>query len=75
MVGLPSDYVLVRKDQKPPSLKAMFNGWVEKLTYFLNLVWNHLEWHRAAYPDEVACVNIITSNLKGADADPQCSCS
>ncbi|KAG8134770.1 hypothetical protein E2320_007855 [Naja naja] len=48
-----------------PLFKATFDGWLEKLTYFLNQVWNYFERYGAAYPDKVACINDITLNLEG----------
>lgn len=36
-------YVLFWDEWEPLPLKAMFDGRSEKLAYFLNQVWNHLE--------------------------------
>lgn len=57
-------YVLVQDDCEPPPLKATFDGWTEKLAYFLNQVWNYLDQYGADFHDKGAIVNAITVNLE-----------
>lgn len=52
VVGVPLGYVLVCDDHEPLLLRTMFDGQPEKLTYFLNQVWNYLELYGAVFPDK-----------------------
>lgn len=40
---------------EPPPIKATFNGSLEKLVFFLNQVWAHLDQYGPGYFDDVAC--------------------
>lgn len=47
----------------------MFDGSPEKLAFFLNQVWSHLDRYRNNYSDEAARVDIIMANLKAEVAE------
>lgn len=49
----------VPKPPPSPQLRATFDRNPEKLTFFLNQVWAHFEWHGEGYPDD------IVANLEG----------
>lgn len=65
---LSPHYVLVRDDSQPTLFKVTFGGKTEKLAYFLTQVWNYLERYGDRYPNEEACVNVISMNLEGEAA-------
>lgn len=44
-------------------MKATFDP--EKLAFFLNQVWAHLDCHAPAYPSDVVMVNAMATNLEG----------
>lgn len=46
----------------------MFDGKPEKLAYFLNQVWSHMDRYKADYPNDAACVNTTITSLEGEPA-------
>lgn len=48
-----------------PLIKAKFDGDPEKLAFFLNQVWSHLDQYGEFYTDDEACVSAIGENLEG----------
>ncbi|KAK9395765.1 hypothetical protein NXF25_019126, partial [Crotalus adamanteus] len=50
-------------------LRATFNGSPEKLAFFLNQVWSHLNHHGNNYPDEATRVDVNMANLEAEVAD------
>lgn len=46
-------------------MKATFDGDPEKLAFFLNQVWAHLDRYAPGYPSEVAMVNAVAANMEG----------
>lgn len=44
-------------------LRATFDGNTEKVAFFLNQFWTHLDWHGGEYPDE-ARVDVIVVSLE-----------
>lgn len=47
----------------PPPLRATFDGDPDKLAFFLNQVWAHLDRNAPAYPDKRVMVNAVATNL------------
>lgn len=47
-------------------IKAMFNGSLEKLSFFLCACQG---WYALTYPDKVTMVNTVTANLEGEAAE------
>lgn len=52
-----------------PPLRTTFDGNPEKLAFFLNQVWMHLDWHEGEYADDEAWVDVIVANLKREAAE------
>lgn len=50
-------------------MKATFDGDLEKLTFFLNQVWVHIDDHAVNYPSDQAMVRAVTVNLEGEAAE------
>lgn len=51
---------------RPPlPLRATFDGNPQKLVFFLNQVWMHLDQHGGEYTDDKAWVDVIMANLEG----------
>lgn len=46
-------------------MKTTFDGDPEKLAFFLNQVWCHLDHYALAYPMEVVVMNMVATNLEG----------
>lgn len=54
---------------EPPLIKATLDGNLEKLAFFLNQMWAHLDQYGPVYFDDVACVNAIVANVEGEAAE------
>lgn len=50
-------------------MKATFDGNSEKLAFFLNQVWMHVDPHGGEYADDEAWVDVIVTNLEGEMAE------
>lgn len=46
-------------------MKATFDGDLDKLMFFLNQVWAHLDHYPPVYPLDMVMVNAVTANLDG----------
>lgn len=50
-------------------MKTTFNRDPEKLVFFMNQVWAHLDDHMADYSSDRAMVLTVTANLEGEAAE------
>lgn len=50
-------------------MKATFDGDLEKLAFFLNQVWAHLDHYALAYLTEVVMVNVVATKPEGEAAE------
>lgn len=50
-------------------MKTIFDRDLEKLVFFMNQGWAHLDDHMVDYPNDRAMVRIVTANLEGEAAE------
>lgn len=53
----------------PLLIKATFDGEPDKLSFFINQVWVHVDCYAPTYPDERVMVNVVAANLEGEAAE------
>lgn len=53
------------KTSAAPPIKDAIDGNPEKLAFFLNQTWSHLDQHEIKYADDKILMDTIVANLKG----------
>lgn len=63
--GLDARTLALTKATSATTAKAPFDRKSEKLAFFLNQIWAHLDQHGVEYPDDEAQMDVIVANLEG----------